>query len=81
MNQQEIFVLVKEIFNRLVTDKIEVTILTSSREVSRWDSLTHVMFIAEIEKTFGIRFDIFEMLEMRNIGDICTNVERLVKAK
>jgi acyl carrier protein len=81
MNNQEIFNEVKAIFGRMISDKTEVRPETASRDVHNWDSLNHVMFIAEIEKTFGIRFDLTDMLEMSTIADICKGVESQLKSK
>jgi acyl carrier protein len=81
MNNQEIFNEVKGIFSRIISNKTEVRPETASRDVQKWDSLNHVMFIAEVEKVFGIHFDLFDMLEMRTIADICKNVEKQLKAK
>jgi acyl carrier protein len=81
MNNQEIYNEVKAIFNRMISNTIEVKPETASRDVQKWDSLNHVMFIAEVEKVFGIRFNLLDMLEMRTISDICKGVERQLKSK
>jgi len=81
MEQNEVFNQVSAIFRRVISDTIEPRLSTSSREVQKWDSLSHVMFIAEVEKTFGIRFDILDMLDMRTIGDICNGVREQLKLK
>ena len=79
MDQQEILNKVKDIFKITISDTTGVTPETASRDVRNWDSLNHVMFIAEVEKEFGIRFDLMEMLEMRTISDICKGVETQLK--
>jgi acyl carrier protein len=81
MEQKEIFEAVKEIFSRTVSNKTELKPETASRDVPSWDSLNHVMFIAEVEKVFGISFDLQDMLEMRTIADICSGVEAQLKSK
>jgi acyl carrier protein len=81
MNNQEIFNEVKTVFSRVISNTTEVKPETASRDVQKWDSLNHVMFIAEVEKIFGIRFDLFDMLEMRTIADICKGVEKQLKTK
>jgi len=48
----------------------EITGSTTASELASWNSLSHVMFVASIEKTFGIRFDLLRMIEMKSIGDI-----------
>ena len=81
MNTTEIFERISVIFKRIISDKTPLRPETASRDIKEWDSLNHVMFVAEIEKSFGIRFDLFEMLEMRTISDICKAVESHLKAK
>ncbi|MCB8998960.1 MAG: acyl carrier protein [Bacteroidales bacterium] len=81
MERHEIFAKLKSIFERIISDKTELTPETSSRDVRNWDSLNHVLFIAEIEKEFGISFDLTEMLEMRSIEDICKAIEKSINKK
>lgn len=49
---------------------------SSSRDVEGWDSLQHMMIISEVEKTFAVKFDFMEILDMRTVGDICKAVEK-----
>jgi acyl carrier protein len=81
MKKVEVFNDVKAIFKRIISDKTEVKPETASRDVHNWDSLNHVMFISEVEKVFGIRFDLIDMLELRTIADICKGVEEKLKTK
>lgn len=50
---------------------------TSSNDVEGWDSLHHIMIIAEIENEYSIKFNFLEVLEMRTVGDICKAVEAI----
>jgi acyl carrier protein len=81
MNTDQIYDIVILVFRRIIDPRIEVNAGTASRDVHNWDSLNHVMFIAEVEKTFGIRFELTDMLEMRTIGDICRGVEKQLNSK
>jgi acyl carrier protein len=81
MNGNQIYENVKEVFGRIIDSEFKVNTETSSRDVHNWDSLNHVLFIAEVEKTFGIRFELTDMLEMRTIGDICRGVENQLGIK
>jgi len=62
-------------------NKLEINDSTSARDIRRWDSLNHVILIAEVEKKFGIHFDLDDMLEIRTAGDICQAVRRLIHEK
>ncbi|RYZ00351.1 MAG: acyl carrier protein [Chitinophagaceae bacterium] len=59
-------VLVKE----LKHDKFEMRDSLTAEEVEGWDSLTHMVIITEIEKTFGVRFKLKELNKLQNMGDL-----------
>jgi len=81
MDHSEIVARVKPLFVRIMGDEVEFSESLASRDIKKWDSLNHVMLITEVEKEFGIKFDLMDMLEMRSIGDICKGVEKQVAAK
>ncbi len=69
MERSEILSKVQAIFRTVL--KNEAVILddeTTAEDVPGWDSLTHVELIATIEKDFGIRFSIREMLSWKTVG-------------
>jgi acyl carrier protein len=77
---ETIFVKVTEIIRKVVQKKnIELRVETSSKDVAGWDSLRHVMIIADVEKEFGITIDFMEILEIKTIGDICQTVANHLK--
>jgi len=43
---------------------------TSADDIAKWDSLNHVILIQELEKSFGIEFDLFEIIEIRDVAGI-----------
>ncbi len=43
---------------------------TSADDIAAWDSLNHVILIQELEKTFGMKFDLFEIIEIRDVGGL-----------
>lgn len=65
--KEKIHFILKSILNHenfVVTDEMSAT------DVDGWDSLTHMMIISEIEKTFGITFKLKELYKIKNIGDM-----------
>ena len=42
----------------------------SAAEVDGWDSLTHMVIITEIEKTFGMKFKLKELNKLSNLGNL-----------
>ena len=42
----------------------------TSNDVEAWDSVGHLNLILELEKAFGIKFEIEEMFELEKLKDI-----------
>ncbi|NVO08519.1 MAG: acyl carrier protein [Bacteroidales bacterium] len=42
----------------------------TANDVEGWDSLTHMLLIAEIENVFSIKFKLKELNKMKNVGDM-----------
>jgi acyl carrier protein len=42
----------------------------SAKDVERWDSINHMLLISSIEKEFGIKFKLKELISMKNVGDL-----------
>jgi len=51
-------------------DGITVTEQTTADDVEKWDSLTHLTLIYEVESEFGMKFKMKEILEMKNVGEM-----------
>lgn len=43
--------------------------LTADR-VPKWDSLSHLTMIAEVEKHFQVKFKLKELVGMKNVGEL-----------
>lgn len=48
--------------------------------VPTWDSLSHIMLIVALEETFGIRFGLCDITDMKNLGELVARVEELWKS-
>lgn len=53
---------------------------TTASDVEKWDSLTHITFIVEVEKSFSIKFRNAEIARLKNIGDLKRLVGKYWKA-
>ena len=42
----------------------------SAQDIENWDSLHHIQLISELERAFGIKFKLREVLSMKNVGDL-----------
>ena len=79
MERLEIMSQLETIFRRVL--KNEALLLTddsSAETVPGWDSLSHVMLIAEIEKNFGIKFSLREMLSWKTVGKMIDCIEKKI---
>ena len=71
MTDQEIRQQLQTIFNKIFQcGTIEITDDLTAEKVDRWDSLTHLTMIAEVEEVFGIRFKLKELTGMKNTGEL-----------
>lgn len=70
---------VQEIFRTVLKNEtVVLTEETTAEDVPGWDSLTHVELIATIEKHFGIRFSIREMLSWKTVGKMVDCVAKKI---
>lgn len=52
-----------------------VTMDTTPREIPAWDSMGHVSLVSSLEQTFGLNFDVDEVMEMENVRQIVKVIE------
>ena len=71
MNQEEVLEAIQTIFNKVFErDDIVVTRETSAKDVDEWDSLAQIDLVVSMEKKFGIKFSLDELIELQNVGDV-----------
>lgn len=49
---------------------------SSAASVPNWDSMNYVLILHEIEATFSIRFQLPELRELKNVGDLVRLIDR-----
>ena len=47
-----------------------LTLETSAGDIPGWNSLGHLSLTTHLEQTFGITFDVDELMEMENVREI-----------
>lgn len=76
MNRDEILSKVNEAFvSVLEHDNFILTDQTTADDVDGWESITHMMIISEVEKQFGIKFKLMDLMNMNNIGDLINTID------
>jgi len=57
----------RKVFNN---DSLAIERSMTANDIEKWDSLTHMLLISEIEDSFEIRFKLKELNKMKNVGDM-----------
>jgi len=71
MKTEEITGKLKSVFEKVLEEKdITITREMTAQDVEKWDSLRHVQLISEVERAFGIKFKLREIMSMNNVGDL-----------
>ncbi len=60
--------LVRQTF--LLGDEVAITDDLGPGRVQGWDSLGHVRLLVSLESTYGISFDMDELVDLQTVGDI-----------
>jgi acyl carrier protein len=76
MTREEIFADLNEVFRDVFDDEsITVTDETTSDDIDDWDSLEHINLIAAVEQQFGIKFNMGQIVTMKNVGEMVNIIE------
>lgn len=82
MERNKVFEKLTEICRDVFDDaNLIVTESTTAADVDRWDSLTHLSLINELEETYKVAFTLDEMKESKNIGDLLTALMKHIEEK
>ena len=71
MDRDEVYETLNEVFRDVFDDpSITVDVSTTSDDVDGWDSLEHINLIAAIEQEFGVKFNMGQVVSMKNVGEM-----------
>ena len=71
MSREEVFVKLNEVFRDVFDDNdITVTDTTTADDIDDWDSLEHINLIAAVEQEFGVKFNMGQVVSMKNVGEM-----------
>lgn len=71
MNIESIKNELQPIFAKVFSDpNIEIFETMNALNVDKWDSVTHLSMILEVEQFYGIKFKLKELTSMKNVGDM-----------
>jgi acyl carrier protein len=76
MTREEIFGKLNEVFRDVFEDDdITVSDATTADDIEDWDSLEHINLINAIEQEFGIKFNMGQIVSMKNVGEMVSIIE------
>ena len=71
MEKEQITGKLESLFQKVLEENdITITRETTADDVEKWDSLRHIQLISEVERGFGIKFKLREVVSMKNVGDL-----------
>jgi acyl carrier protein len=80
MEQDELIKQVNKIFIDIFEDEsIVLNEHTTTSDIEAWDSLNHIQMITAVEKHYKIRFELNDLLNFKNVGDLCRGIQRKIK--
>lgn len=78
MTREEIFEEVTEIFRDVFDDDdLEIVDSTNAEDIEDWDSLEHINLVINMEKKFGLKFNLKEVGELKNVGEMVDLILRM----
>ncbi len=71
MSREEVFERLNEVFRDVFDDEeITVTDATTADDIEEWDSLEHINLLAAVEQEFGMKFNMGQVVSMKNVGEM-----------
>ncbi|RKN03487.1 acyl carrier protein [Aquimarina sp. BL5] len=81
MSREDILSKVRTAFiSVLEHENFQLSDETTANDVDGWESITHMMIITEVEKTFSIKFKLMDLMNMTNVGDLINSIESELQA-
>lgn len=69
---EELLTRVRAAFNSTFdVDPQTVTLESTPSEIPAWDSMGHVELASNLERAFGVSFDVDDLMAMENVKEIC----------
>ncbi|MFZ1369273.1 MAG: acyl carrier protein [Ferruginibacter sp.] len=76
MEKVEIVNRLTPVFRKVFADNsLVITDQLSALDVEKWDSLSHMLLISEVENEFTIKFKLKDLNKMANVGDMIAIIE------
>ena len=71
MTREEVYETLNGVFQDVFDDEsMTVNDETTSDDIEDWDSLEHINLIAAVEQEFGVKFNMGQVVSMKNVGEM-----------
>ena len=71
MTNEAIYEKLNEVFQDVFDDdSIIVNADTTADDIEDWDSLEHINLVSAVEKEFGVKFTMAQVVGMKNVGEM-----------
>ncbi len=71
MTRETIYEKLNEVFQDVFDDdSITVNAETTADDIEDWDSLEHINLVSAVEKEFGVKFTMAQVVGMKNVGEM-----------
>ena len=71
MTREEAYEKLNSVFRDIFDDEdITLNDATTADDIEDWDSLEHISLVVAVEKCFGIKFTMGEVMGMKNVGEM-----------
>ena len=71
MTREAIYEKLNEVFQDVFDDdSITVNSETTADDIEDWDSLEHINLVSAVEKAFGVKFTMAQVVGMKNVGEM-----------
>ena len=71
MTRETIYEKLNEVFQDVFDDdSITVNAETTADDIEDWDSLEHINLVSAVEKDFGVKFTMAQVVGMKNVGEM-----------
>lgn len=82
MNKEEIMIEVQNIFRTVFDDShLVITDSTNANDIDDWDSLEQINIILTVSKKFNVKFEINEVSNLKNVGEIVDLIYQKIDKK
>lgn len=82
MEMQEVKQELQEVFQEIFDDDtLVISEETTAEDIEDWDSFAQIGLIMEIEKRFQLKFQLGEVSELKNVGDMLVLISKKIEGR